>query len=121
MQTEQDQRVDYLEFSVPDVASATRFFSDVFGWVFSDYGPDYQSFSDGRLTGGFATGPAPSPGGGVLVILYATDLAATEARVVANGGTIVRPVFAFPGGRRFHFREPNGIELAVWSLPLREE
>ncbi|MES2638300.1 MAG: VOC family protein [Myxococcota bacterium] len=115
MSTEHDQRIDYLEFTVPDVAAARRFYEAAFGWSFQDYGPDYQSFGDGRLNGGFTTGPAPVDGGGVLVVLYAADLAGTEGRVVANGGRITHPVFTFPGGRRFHFRDPNGVELAVWS------
>jgi hypothetical protein len=114
MQAEHDRRVDYLEFTVPDVAAARRFYSQAFGWRFEDYGPDYQSFHDGRLGGGFRTGPAVR-GGPVLVVLYARDLAAIEAAIVAAGGTIVQPVFAFPGGRRFHFTDPNGLELAVWS------
>lgn len=107
-------RVDYLEFTVPDVMVARRFYEAAFGWVFSDYGPNYQAFTDGRLNGGFENGAAPSTGG-VLVVLYAADLAAAERAVVDNGGTIVLPVFSFPGGRRFQFRDPSGRELAVWS------
>ena len=49
------------------------------------------------------------------MILYATDLEAMDARVRAAGGTITRPIFSFPSGRRFHFRDPSGNELAVWS------
>lgn len=115
MSSANDQRIDYLEFTVPDVAGARRFYSGAFGWAFEDCGPDYQSFKDGRIAGGFTTGPAPVQGGGVLVILYASDLATTQERVIANGGHITRPAFSFPGGRRFHFRDPNGLELAVWS------
>ncbi len=117
MQTGNDRRIDYLEFTVPDVQVARRFFEAAFGWVFSDYGPDYQSFTDGRMDGGFTTGAPPSSGG-VLVVLYASDLADTEARVAAHGGRITRPVYEFPGGRRFHFEDPTGRELAVWSEPL---
>jgi len=109
-----DRRVDYLEFTVPDVAVARRFYEGAFGWVFTDYGPTYQSFTDGRMNGGFETGPAPTAGA-VLVVLYAADLAAAERAVVENGGTIVLPVFTFPGGRRFQFRDPSGLELAGWS------
>lgn len=119
MQKDKDQRIDYLELTVPDVQVARRFYEAAFGWVFTDYGPDYQAFTDGRLDGGFTTGGPPSDGG-VLVVLYAADLAATEARVVEHGGAIVRPVFPFPGGRRFHFRDPSGRELAVWSDPLAD-
>jgi hypothetical protein len=114
MQAEHDRRVDYLEIPVPDVAAARRFYGAAFGWTFYDYGPDYQSFHDGRLGGGFCTGPL-APAGGALLVIYSRDLGAAEAAVVAAGGTIVRPTYAFPGGRRFHFTDPNGYEMAVWS------
>jgi predicted enzyme related to lactoylglutathione lyase len=85
-----------------------------FGWSFEDYGPDYASFADGRLSGGFQTATDVSPGG-PLVVIYAADLEAMEQRVSQAGGTIVRPIFSFPGGRRFHFTDPSGNELSVWS------
>lgn len=113
MPAEHDRRIDYIEFTVPDVGAARRFYEAVFGWAFTDYGPHYTSFLDGRIAGGFEAGELRA--GSVLVVLYAVDLGSVEAAVVANGGTIVKPVFAFPGGRRFHFRDPNGLELAVWS------
>ncbi len=119
-QSEHDGRIDYIEFPVADVAMAKRFYSTVFGWIFTDYGPDYTSFADGRLSGGFRGGEAAVPGG-PLVVVYATDLAAVEAAVIAAGGRITRPIFAFPGGRRFHFRDPCGHELAVWSDPIAGE
>ena len=80
------------------------------GWKFTDYGPDYTSFEDGRRPGGFAK--ATSVGKGALVVLYATNLEASEARVRKAGGKIVKPIFSFPGGRRFHFTDPSGNELA---------
>jgi len=108
-----DRRIDYLEFHATDIARTKAFYVQAFGWKFTDYGPDYAAFDDGRLTGGFwKDGKA---GNGVLVILYAADLAAAEARVRAAGGTIVKAAYAFPGGRRFHFADPSGNELAVWS------
>jgi uncharacterized protein len=110
----QDRRIDYVEFNVRDLARAKAFYGGAFGWRFTDYGPSYCEFNDGRLTGGFTTGGAVQPGG-PLVILYADDLAEIERRVVAAGGRIVRPAYAFPGGRRFHFEDPEGYELAVWS------
>jgi len=110
----QDRRIDYVEFNVRDIARAKSFYGGAFGWRFTDYGPSYCEFNDGRLTGGFTTGGAVHPGG-PLVILYADDLAEIERRVVAAGGRIVRPAYAFPGGRRFHFEDPEGYELAVWS------
>jgi predicted enzyme related to lactoylglutathione lyase len=108
-----DRRIDYIEFHSNDLAKTKAFYTEVFGWKFTDYGPDYTSFDDGRLTGGFWKEGSAS--GGPLVILYAVDLAATEARIRAAGGAIVKPAFAFPGGRRFHFTDPSGNMLAVWS------
>ena len=109
-----DRRIDYVELDVADVARAKRFYGEAFGWSFKDYGPDYCEFADGRLTGGFAKGPAKGAGG-PLVILYADDLEAAQRRIEAAGGRILRPAYDFPGGRRFHFADPDGYELAVWS------
>lgn len=110
-----DQRIDYVEFAVTDIGRARDFYGKAFGWSFKDYGPDYCEFRDGRLTGGFAKASAVTPGAGALVILYADDLEATQARVESAGGRIAKPIFSFPGGRRFHFLDPEGYELAVWS------
>ena len=112
--TEHDQRIDYVELSVTDVAAAKRFYGQAFGWRFEDYGPDYASFADGRLTGGFSKAPG-GRAGGPLIVIFAVDLEAAEQRIEAAGGKIVRPTFSFPGGRRFHFADPSGNELAVWS------
>jgi len=112
--SENNHRIDYVEFNVTDIARAKAFYGDAFGWQFTDWGPGYSSFADGRLEGGFTTEAPPAPGG-PLVILYATDLADTQARVESAGGRIVKPIFEFPGGRRFHFADPDGYELAVWS------
>jgi uncharacterized protein len=109
-----DRRIDYIEFPATDVARTKRFYIEAFGWTFEDYGPDYTSFQDGRLAGGFKKTDTPKAGG-ALVVLYADDLGATESRVRSAGGAIVKPVFSFPGGRRFHFTDPSGNELAVWS------
>lgn len=112
---ENDRRIDYVEFLTADIARAKRFYGDAFGWQFTDYGPEYAAFNDGRLDGGFMAGE-PKPGG-PLVILFASDLAATQRAVESAGGTIVHMPFAFPGGRRFHFTDPDGYELAVWGDP----
>ena len=112
---EHDRRIDYVEFAVTDIAAAKRFYSAVFGWEFTDWGPDYSSFSDGRLEGGLRPGRDEAGPGGSLVVIYSTDLEAVEASIVANGGRIVQETFEFPGGRRFHFADPSGNELAVWS------
>jgi len=111
---ERDRRIDYIEFPATDVAAAKRFYTEVFGWKFTDYGPDYTSFEDGRLAGGF-TKKDSAPRGGALIVIYARDLQATEERVRAAGGVIVKATFSFPGGRRFHFTDPSGNEMAVWS------
>ena len=109
-----DRQIDNIEFNVTDIARAKAFYGAAFGWTFTDYGPSYCEFTDGRLTGGLTTSAPPNPGG-PLVILYADDLATTQTRIEAAGASITKPVFAFPGGRRFHFRDPDGYELAVWS------
>ena len=119
-QGEHDKRVDYIEFKVTDLEAAKKFYSAVFGWKFQDWGPDYASFEDGRLTGGFHLNDEVAQGG-PLVVIYAVDLEALEAGVRAKGGTIVKEIFSFPGGRRFHFTDPSGNELAVWSDQGLEE
>jgi len=112
--TENDLRIDYTELPATNLKEMKRFYSEVFGWSFHDFGEDYIAFSDGRISGGFYSLAAThSPG--VLVVVYAVDLAETERKVLAAGGKIIRPVFDFPGGRRFHFTDPSGNELAVWS------
>lgn len=109
-----DRQIDNIELNVNDIARSKAFYGSGFGWNFVDYGPTYTEFSDGRLTGGFTTGEPVRPGG-PLIILYADDLEGTQLRLEAAGATISRSVFAFPGGRRFHFIDPDGYELAVWS------
>ena len=114
MAARRDRTINYIEFNVADIARAKAFYGEAFGWAFTDYGPAYCEFSDGNMTGGFdASGPVVP--GGPLVVLYGSDLEALMARVEAAGGTIVKPIFDFPGGRRFHFTDPEGYELAVWS------
>lgn len=113
---EHDKRIDYVEFPSTDLGATKTFYAAVFGWAFTDWGPDYASFEDGRLGGGFhAAGTVE--GGGPLVVVYALDLEAAAARVREHGGSIVRETFSFPGGRRFHFADPSGNVLAVWSDP----
>jgi uncharacterized protein len=109
-----DRRIDYIEFAVSDIERSRQFYGKTFGWTFKDYGPAYCEFSDGRLTGGFVKGGPVAPGG-PLVILFADDLADTQRRLEDAGARIVKPVFSFPGGRRFHFLDLDGYELAVWS------
>ena len=109
-----DNQIDYIELSASDIEKTKSFYNAAFGWKFTDYGPDYTSFHDGRMAGGFAKAAA-APGHGPLLVLYSTDLEAVQQRIKAAGGKIVKDTFAFPGGRRFHFADPNGNELAVWS------
>jgi predicted enzyme related to lactoylglutathione lyase len=111
---EHDRRIDYIEFPATSIPEAKRFYSSVFGWTFEDYGPDYASFADGRLSGGFQTA-ARGQSGGPLVVIYAVDLEAMERKVRQAGGVITQAIFSFPGGRRFHFTDPSGNQLAVWS------
>jgi predicted enzyme related to lactoylglutathione lyase len=113
-QEQHDKRIDYIEIPATDIEAAKAFYTGVFGWRTQDWGPDYASFEDGRLNGGFRK-EADVASGGPLVVVYAVDLEAVEASVRANGGTIVKEIFSFPGGRRFHFTDPSGNELAVWS------
>ena len=106
--------MDYIEFGSTNIEETKRFYSGVFDWEFTDYGPDYTSFSDGRLAGGFSIAQDVQAGA-PLVVIYSTNLEEVEARIGESGGQIVRAIFEFPGGRRFHFTDPSGNELAVWS------
>lgn len=107
-------RVDNIEFNVTDIERSRAFYGAAFDWTFKDFGSDYCEFSDGQLTGGFARADSANPGG-PLVILYTENLEETQQRLEAGGARIVKPNFTFPGGRRFHFLDPDGYELAVWS------
>ena len=109
-----ENQIDYVELGAKDIAQTKQFYAAVFGWKFEDYGPDYTSFSDGRLAGGFTTEIA-KPSQGTLVVIYSSDLEGLLKRIERAGGKIVKDIFSFPGGRRFHFADPNGNELAVWS------
>ena len=107
--------IDYIELSALDVLAAKRFYGAAFGWQFNDYGSSYAGIrGPDREIGGLAQADHVSTGG-PLVVLYSRDLDATLAAVRAAGGEIVRPPFRFPGGRRFHFKDPSGKELGVWS------
>jgi len=109
--------IHYVELPAEDLGAIKAFYGAAFGWTFVDYGPSYVAIENAGLDGGFYVSEARSTTatGGALVILYAADLEGAEARVKAAGGEIVRPTFSFPGGRRFHFADPHGNELAVWS------
>ena len=111
------EKINYVEFPAKNIEKAKTFFSQVFGWSFVDYGPDYAAFSNAGMDGGFykANVACSTEQGSALVVFYSQDLEQTQARVEAGGGAIIKPIFTFPGGRRFHFADPNGNEYAVWS------
>lgn len=112
-----DQKIDYIEFPASDLNAVQEFYEKTFGWKFTDYGPEYRAFTDGKLDGGFYKSDKHSvtENGAALIVLYASDLEETQEKIISNGGKIVKEIFSFPGGRRFHFSDPNGNEIAVWS------
>jgi uncharacterized protein len=114
---DQTNKIFYIEFQASDLSKTRAFFEKVFGWAFTDYGPDYTSFVDGRIAGGFARSEKHSSlsAGGALVVLFHPRLEETLRSVTDHGGKITREIFSYPGGRRFHFTEPSGNELSVCS------
>ena len=113
----QNEKLDYVELPARDLGATKQFFHDVFGWDFEDFGPDYCAFAGQGLDGGFYRSElyASTRNGSALLVFYSRDLEATLAKIEQAGGRIEKPIFAFPGGRRFHFSEPSDNEFAVWS------
>ncbi len=111
------EKINYVEFPSKDLDATKAFFTAVFGWSFVDYGPDYAAFSNEGIDGGFFKSDlcASTKNGGALIVFYSKDMEHTQAKIKKAGGSIITPVFSFPGGRRFHFADPNGNEYAVWS------
>jgi predicted enzyme related to lactoylglutathione lyase len=111
------EKINYVEFPARDLRATKSFFQTVFRWSFVDYGPAYTAFSGQGLDGGFYRSDlaASTESGSALLIFYSERLEETRTKVESAGGRIVKPIFAFPGGRRFHFTEPSGNEFAVWS------
>jgi uncharacterized protein len=109
--------IDYIEMPSRNLPETKRFFTALFSWSFQDYGPDYAAFDDGRMTGGFFASEKTTnvESGAPLIVFYHGDLEKTQKAVVDLGGKITKPIFDFPGGRRFHFQEGGGGEFAVWS------
>lgn len=105
-------RIDYIEFPSTDRAATSSFFTAAFGWGITSYGPEYDGLEAAGIDGG--VDQAAERVAATMAIIRTEDLDAAEQRVVAAGGIITRAQFDFPGGRRFHFREPGGNELAVW-------
>lgn len=113
----QHEKINYVEFPAKDMVATKTFFNKVFDWQFDDYGPDYIAFSDQGLDGGFFRSNLCSStvNGAALIIFYSEDLEQTLKKISAAGGNICKEIFSFPGGRRFHFSDPNNNEFAVWS------
>ncbi len=112
-------KINYVEIPSRDIETTKAFFASAFGWSFVDYGPDYVAIENAGLDGGFYKSDkiASTESGSVLVVLYSSGLETTVNNVISSGGRVVQDIFDFPGGRRFHFTDPNGNEFAVWSEP----
>jgi len=111
------EKINYLEFPAKDIEATKAFFNSVFGWRFEDYGPEYVAFFDAGMDGGFfkSSLTVSTNNGSALMVFYSDNLEQTLSKVTTAGGTVIKPIFSFPGGRRFHFGDPNGNEFAVWS------
>ena len=111
------EKLDYVEFPASNPEATREFFKAAFAWEFEEFGPDYCAFSGQGLDGGFYRSPLYSSTqvGAALLVFYSDNLERTLQKIEAAGGRIVKPPFAFPGGRRFHFCEPSGNEFAVWT------
>lgn len=111
------EKINYVELPSNNLIETKRFFKQVFDWSFHDYGPEYTAFENQGIDGGFfkADLHSSTSNGAALIIFYSQDLDATQIKIEQAGGTIIKPVYSFPGGRRFHFTEPGGNEFAVWS------
>lgn len=107
------EQIQYVEFLSNNLSRIKEFYSKAFGWKFTDFGSEYTAFSGEHVEGGFTIGEPQK--GSVLVILYSEKLEETLEKVRKARGEIVKEIFGFPGGRRFHFSDPDGNELAVWS------
>tara|TARA_B100000446_G_scaffold52004_4_gene48129 strand:- start:24750 stop:25100 length:351 start_codon:yes stop_codon:yes gene_type:complete len=110
-------KINYIEIPSLDIVATKAFFGAVFHWTFTDYGPDYVAIDNGGIDGGFYKSDqvASTARGSVLVVLYSSELETSLDKVKAGGGKIIKDIFSFPGGRRFHFSDPSGNEYAVWS------
>ena len=110
-------KINYIEFPAKDMYKTKMFFAEVFSWKFQDYGPDYCAFFESGMDGGFFKSDQVSDtdSGSVLVVLYSDNLEQTQKAVADAGGRIKKEIFEFPGGKRFHFCDPNGNEFAAWS------
>jgi predicted enzyme related to lactoylglutathione lyase len=110
-----DARIDYVELPSATAHELTRaFYAKAFGWQFTDYAPTYAATTNGTTDVGLQGDPSGALSA-PLPVIRSDDLEAACDAVIKAGGTIAKPIFSFPGGRRFHFIDPSGSELAVWS------
>ena len=109
-----NNHINYIELQANNLEDIKTFYSTCFGWTFTDYGPDYVAFSDSGLQGGFEKTDKEVVNG-ALVILYHEKLEEIKNKIIESGGKITKNIFNFPGGKRFHFLDPSGNELAIWS------
>lgn len=111
------EKINYIEIPAKDIEATKAFFTTVFGWSFVDYGPEYTAFSNAGIDGGFFKSDlsASTEIGSALIVFYSKEIEKTQSKIEIAGGSVIKPIFAFPGGRRFHFGDPNGNEYAVWS------
>ena len=112
--TATNNHINYVEFKAKDLQDIKTFYQKSFNWEFTDYGPDYTAFSNSGLEGGFEKSEDKIING-ALVVLYHTHLEAVKETIIKHQGIISKDIFSFPGGRRFHFIDPAGNELAIWS------
>lgn len=108
------EQIQYIEFLSSDIVKAKNFYTQSFNWKFTDYGEGYTAFQGDYIDGGFTYGHPVN--GTILVVLYSDNLEDTKSKIMKAGGTIVKDIFSFPGGKRFQFTDLDGYELAVWSL-----
>jgi len=109
-----DNHINYVEFKAKDLEKIKEFYTKSFGWAFTDYGPTYVAFSESGLQGGFVKTENEIVNG-ALVVIYHKNLDFIKNEIIASNGIISKDIFSFPGGRRFHFTDHSGNELAVWS------
>ena len=109
-----DNHINYIEFTAKDLEQIKTFYTGAFDWTFTDYGPTYTAFANSGIQGGFEKTDNETVNG-VLVVLYHQNLFQIKATIIKLGGQITKDIFTFPGGSRFHFTDPSGNELAVWS------
>ena len=111
------EMINYIELPSSDLSKTKAFFATAFGWQFEDFGTEYIAFNNAGIDGGFYKSDkhASTNNGSALVVLYSENLQSTQKKIQQSGGEIIKPVFSFPGGKRFHFTDPSDNEFAVWS------